>query len=273
MKKFLLFHTLIYLSVSAINAGNDNYPSGAASAGMGNASVTLQNLWSVSQNQAGLAGLEKIAAGVYYDRRFNLDETSVKSFALAIPVSNLGVFGAHINMFGFSLYNEKKLGVSYARKFGESLNTGVQLNYLSTTIAEDYGSNNALTVELGAQVRLLEGLSIGAHIFNPTQASLAEYDDERIPTILKIGLGYEFSPKLLAAIETEKDIDQEAMFKGGLEYRPVDQIYIRAGISTNPVMNSFGVGFLLNNLQIDIAATMHQSLGWSPHMSLTYTFN
>ena len=254
-------------------AGNDNYPSGAASAGMANASVTMQNLWSVSQNQAGLAGLNKISAGIYYDRRFNLDETSVKSVALAVPVSNLGVFGAHINMFGFSLYNEKKIGVSYARKFGELVNVGVQLDYLTTTIAEDYGSNNAIAVEGGIQVKIIEGMTVGAHIFNPTQARLAEYDDERIPTIMKFGLGYKFSSKLLVAVETEKDMDEDGMFKGGIEYRPVEQIYIRAGISTNPVMNSFGAGFVIKNLQIDVAATMHQSLGYTPHVSLTYTFD
>jgi len=273
MKKFILFLGLISVSANIVLAGNDNYPSGGAAAGMSNAAVTIQNLWSVSHNQAGLAGLDKIAAGVFYDRRFNLEETSVKSFAFAIPVKKLGVFGGHLNMFGFSLYNEKKAGISYARKFGEIVSVGVQLDYLSATIGEDYGSNNAIAVEGGLQVQLLEGLTAGAHIFNPTQARLAEYDDERIPTIMKFGLGYKFSSKFLASVESEKDIDNDAMFKAGLEYRPVEQIFIRGGISTNPVMNSFGAGFLIKNLQIDIAASMHQSLGWSPQMSLTYTFD
>ena len=272
MKSFLILLCLIHLVIIGY-AGNDNYPAGAAAAGMGHTGVTIQNLWAVSHNQAGLAGLDKITAGVYYDRRFNLDETSVKSFALALPVAKLGVFGVHFNMFGFSLYNEKKAGVSYARKFGESVNVGVQLNYLNTYIAEDYGSNNAIAVEGGARVVLMEDLTAGVHIFNPTQARLAEYDDERIPTILKFGLSYTFSKKVQAALETEKDIDQDAVFKGGIEYRPVDAIYIRAGISTNPVMNSFGAGFVVKNLQIDIAASMHQSLGYTPHMSLTYTFD
>lgn len=273
MNKFIIFSALLFLSADTVSAGNDNYPSGAAAAGMSNAAVTIQNLWSVSHNQAGLAGLDKIAAGVYYDRRFNLDETSVKSFAFAIPVKNLGVFGGHFNMFGFSLYNEKKAGISYARKFGEIVSVGVQLDYLTAAMGEDYGSNNAIAVEGGVQVRLLEGLTAGAHIFNPTQARLAEYDDERIPSILRFGLGYKFSSRFLATIESEKDIDHDAMFKAGLEYRPVTQIFIRAGISNNPVMNSFGAGFLIKNLQIDIAASMHQSLGWSPQMSLTYTFD
>ena len=270
-KFFTLCCCLLFFYVN-VKAGNDNYPSGAGPAGMGNASVTMQNLWSVSHNQAGLAGLEKIAAGVYYDRRFNLDELSIKSFGAALPVSKLGVFGIHVNMFGYSLYNEKKIGIGYARKFSEMVNVGVQLNYHTTSIAENYGSNNAFTVEGGIQVKLIEGMTAGFHIFNPTQASLAEYDDERIPTIMKFGLGYKFSTKLFAAIESEKDIDQEAMFKGGIEYRPVEQIYIRAGISTNPVLNSFGAGFIIGNLQIDIAATLHQSLGYTPQASLIYTF-
>ena len=64
MRKLLL----ATLSAAAINAqaGGDHLPMGARFAGMGNSGLALVDLWSVRLNPAGLAGLEKPMAGLFY---------------------------------------------------------------------------------------------------------------------------------------------------------------------------------------------------------------
>ncbi len=144
------------------------------------------------------------------------------------------------------------------------------MNYLTTRIGENYGNTSALAVEAGLQAQLSKELSIGAHIYNPNRAKVAAFNDERIPTIMRIGLNYTFSEKVFVVAETQKDIDYPANFKAGVEYRVVEVLYLRAGVSTGPVLNTFGFGLNLKQFRLDIASSYHSVLGYSPHVSLTY---
>ncbi len=260
-----------FLIVGTANAGNENPSIGARSSGMGNASVSLWDVWSAHQNQAGLGFVRDISAGAYYENRFLLKEISTKGGVVAIPVKG-GTIGLCISNFGYSLYNENKYSLSFAKAFGDKLSAGIAMDYLTTKIAEGYGSKGVFAAEFGIQAKPLQGLTIGAHVFNPTRAKISDYNDERLPTIIRFGGDYNFSDKVTLAVETEKDIAQKAIFKAGIEYKPVKEFYLRAGIGTNPTLTSFGFGLNLKNLKIDVAANYHQTLGFSPQLGLTYIF-
>ena len=261
----------IYLTIS-VYAGNEDFPIGARSAAMGNASVSLIDVWSAQHNQAGLGFLHDPSAGVYYENRFMLKELSVKGAVLAMPVKG-GTFGLCISNFGYSLYSENKYSLSFAKAFGDKFSIGIAMDYLSTKIAEGYGKKGVFAAEIGLQAKPMKGLNIGAHVYNPTRTKLADYNNERIPTIIRLGGDYTFSDKVTLAVETEKDIAQKAIFKAGIEYRAVKEFYLRAGISTNPTLSSFGFGINLKNFKLDISANYHQTIGLSPQLGMTYTFN
>ena len=267
-----IYLTLLVASIPFILiSGNENFPIGSRSAAMGNASVSLSEAWSAQHNQAGLGFVRDISTGVYYENRFLLKELSIKGAVLAVPVKG-GTFGLCITNFGYSLYSENKYSLSFAKAFGDKLSAGIAMSCLTTKIAEGYGSKNVFAAELGLQTKPLKDLTIGVHIFNPTRSKLAEYNNERIPTIIRLGVNYNFSDKVLLAVETEKDIAQRSIFRAGIEYKAVKQLYLRSGISTGPTLSSFGFGLNLNNFKIDISANYHQTLGISPQLSLTYTF-
>jgi hypothetical protein len=252
-------------------AGNENLPLGARSSGMGNASVSLSDVWSAHHNQAGLGFLRDFSAGAYYENRFLIKELSIKGGVAALPVKG-GTFGLCISNFGYSLYHENKYSLSFAKAFGDKLSVGIAMDYLTTKIGEGYGSKGVLAAEFGIQAKPLKGLTIGAHVFNPTRAKLADYNNERLPTVIRFGGDYNFSDKVKVAVETEKDIAQKAIFKAGIEYKPVKELYLRAGIGTNPTLTSFGFGLNLKSIQIDVSANYHQTLGFSPQIGLTYIF-
>ncbi len=259
------------LSFSPAQAGNENNPLGARSSGMGNASVSLNDVWSAHHNQAGLGFVRDISAGAYYENRFLLKEISIKGGVAALPIKG-GTFGLCISNFGYSLYSENKYSLSFAKTFGDKLSAGIAMDYLSTKIAEGYGSKGVLAAEFGIQAKPLKGLTIGAHVFNPTRSKLSDYNDERLPTIIRFGGDYNFSDKVTLAAETEKDMAKKAIFKAGLEYKPVKELYLRVGVGTNPTLTSFGFGINLKNLKIDVSGNYHQTLGISPQLGLTYTF-
>ena len=262
----IVFFFLIVLNVFAIH---DNKPVGARSAAMGNASVALSDFWSAHNNQAGLAYYKNIAAGFYYEDNFLIKELGLKYAAVVLPTKS-GVFGLTTSYFGYTQYNESKLGLAYSKSFGERFSAGIQLDYLSTRIAENYGNKGAVTFELGIRAQLSKNLYLGAHVFNPVNIKIAEYNDERLPTIMRLGLSYNFSEKIIACVETEKDINYDPVLKAGMEYHIIKEIYIRAGISTNPTLNTFGFGVEFKKLKFDFASSIHQTLGYSPQLSLIY---
>jgi len=270
-KKRTFLFIFIFISFHTFSA-NDNHPFGGRSAGMANASVTLYDFWAVSHNQAGIAKEESISAGFFYENRFGIKELGLGAVAFILPV-DAGVFGLNYSQFGYSKYNESKIGLAFAKNFAENLSTGIQLNYLSTRIADDFGSASTLTFEAGAIYQITTNLYAGAHIFNPIKREIGDYANERIPSVLKFGMSYVFSEKVVVIMETEKELYQNYNLKLGIEYKITEPIHIRGGIMTQNHQNAFGFGFYLNNFRIDIAASYHNVLGYSPQFSLLYMFN
>lgn len=269
LKRTLPLLFICFMSIGLF-AGGENFPVGGRSAGMANASVTLNDFWAIHHNQAGLTGIKNFSAGVYYENRFGLKELGIKAGAVVLPTKTAGVFGLSMTYFGYSQYNESKIGLAYAKAFGEKFSAGVQLDYLSTHIAENYGSHSAVAGEIGLRFQANKNLCIAAHIFNLNRAKLADYNDERIPTMVRFGLSYAFSEKVLVTAETEKDIQYDPVFKAGLEYHPIDVLYFRTGISTNPVLNAFGFGLEFKNFKLDFSTSYHQTLGFTPQFSLIF---
>ncbi len=271
---------ILFLSTNLLYAGDINSPTGAKSAALGTAGVTAIDIGSVQQNTAGFAEIKNVSGSLYYENKFMVPELRLSSFTFAFPSKKLGIFGLCINYFGFALFNQKKIGLAYARHFGEKFSAGVQINYLSTYIADNYGTRNAFTIEVGIQVRLSQHLRMGVHLYNPTRTKLAEYNDERIPTIMKLGFAYSFSDKVTCLVESEKDLSYRALFKFGIEYRIIKELYLRTGILHLPSINvmtnysilSFGFGLNIKKLTLDFASTLHPALGFTPHISLLYDF-
>ena len=270
-----LFITVIFFLLAfspQLNAQIGNDLVGARSAAMGGYNVTLSDVWSANNNQAGLGFMEDLSGGIYYENRFLLKETSYKAGAFVLPVK-AGAFGLSVTSFGFELYNETKAGLSYGMRFGDKFSMGVQLNYLNTKLSQDYGSKTSITGAVGIIAKLNKELSMGVHVYNPTRAKLAEYDNERIPTIMKLGLDYRFSDKVIFAVSTEKDVNFDAAVNAGLEYHITEILYLRGGISTNPTQYAFGIGMQLKDFKVDLSSSFHQTLGITPGISIIYTRN
>jgi hypothetical protein len=251
--------------------GNRNVPEGGRSAAMGTASVALDDFWSLQNNQAGLAFYNRPAAGAYFENRFLVKELSLKSGGVVLPV-NYGVFGIKLSYFGHALYNESKIGLAYARKFSDYFAAGLQLNYLITSIGDDYGSKGVATFEAGLMSKVNPNLTIGAHVFNPINTKIVEFADERIPAIFRLGAAYSFDNNILLTVEAEKETNFDPALKFGIEYRIIEEVFVRGGLSTNPGRYSFGFGLNFGRIIVDFSSSVHHVLGYSPQISMIYNF-
>jgi len=191
------------------------------------------------------------------------------------------VLGASFSHFGYTQYNEQMFGLAYARSFGTSFSAGIQLDYLSTKIGENYGTKGELTFEAGFISRLNDRTHIAAHVFNPLHIGISGNRTEEIPTIFKFGFAYAFTDRILATVETEKNISYKAGYRGGLEYNIREKVSVRMGYSTcpspsgssminYPAFYTFGFGLNLKRFTLDVSSSVHFVLGWSPHFSFIY---
>jgi hypothetical protein len=270
--KYVLFCSFFYSHFTDCRAGNDNYPLGARSAGVASASVIHTDVWSSVNNQAGLGYLEQAVAAVYYENRLNVKSLSVQAGAFAIPVGATTV-GVNYRYFGYSKYNESKFALAVGRKLWNKFALGIQMDYFHTHFSDDYGTYGNLCAEIGLLCEPVNNLIIGAHIFNLSQSKQKANAEERIPTIIRFGIGYSIGEKAVISAETEKDVRMDAVFKCGIEYIPINGLSLRCGVSTGHIYQyAFGLGYQWKFLSMDMAFSHHKFLGYSPHISIISKF-
>jgi len=254
---------------SVLNATAFAQNTNVTSNSLGGCGLTQTNVWSNLSNQAGLAEITQLSVGVSTKNSFGIKELSTHVAIFALPVSG-GVFGLNVAYTGFELYNETKIGLAFGKKLSKSFNVGIQADYLGIYADGSTNNKNSFTFEIGAQKRLMRDLTLGTHIFNPIAVKLNE--TEVIPTIFKLGLRYDANSKVSVFTETELENGENGILKAGVEYKIIEQLQLRTGFSTNPAKNTFGIGYTLNNIQVDIAINRHQLLGYSPQFSISSTF-
>ena len=248
-----------------------NQSSGARSLALGNANVTLFDVWSANNNQAGLGLVKGFSIGASYENRFGLSELGLSTLNMAVPFK-FGTFGLTVQQFGFSEYSENKFGLAYGMELSKKVRLGGQIDYYSIQIQEAQTANkDALAVELGLQVKATEKFSLAAHVFNLTNQELTGDFQEKLPMVLTIGLKYDFSKKLFAVVDLEKNIDLPANLKAGIEYHPVDAFYFRGGLNTYDFHFSGGLGVELKGFCIDLGFSHQTYLGYVSQIALHYS--
>ncbi len=261
---FLLFHVLTYAQTES---------HGPVSTAMGGVYTTTNDFWSSVNNQAGLAFIDNPTLGIGYNNEFLLKELATKYVGFAMPLKGAGTFGLQVSQFGFNLLNQTKIGLGYGMKFSESFSGGIQLDYFHLQLGDIYGSTGAFTFEVGAMYKMSEKWVLGAHLFNPVMAKLADYNDERMTTVLGAGVSFLASEQVQFAAEVEKSIENKASVKLGIDYSIMDFLNIRIGAASNPTQLAFGFGLDFNNFQLNFAGSYHQVLGVSPSTGIVYRFN
>jgi hypothetical protein len=256
---------IISFTCAYTQTGTETFPNGSRSIGLGNANVTIGDIWSIFNNSAGIAFLEHSQIAVGYDHRLNLHELTTFAAAMAIK-SRQGGWGIGVSSFGSELFSQQQVGLSYASKLGIT-SLGLKVDYLQTSI-EGGGTGRAAIVSLGGIAELTPVLFFGAHVYNLSGAGYSRLSTDKLPIIVKAGLSYRPSSALMVNLEAEKDILLPPLLKLGLEYAIAQKLYTRIGVNSDPSNLFFGIGFRPNAFQLDYAMGQHAQLGYTQHLSL-----
>jgi hypothetical protein len=209
--------------------------------------------------------MEESEIGAGFDHRYGIQELSTVDLALGWK-TNFGTIGLGMSRFGGKLFNQQQLGLGFSNTLG-IVSLGLKVDWQQTHI-EGFGSGNALILSMGGVAELGPKFFLGANFTNLNRAKLSQNNEQRLPTLVQMGISYLPSENLKILAELEKDIELDPIFKAGVEYQLKKWIYLRTGISSNPARLSFGLGLRKDQFGFDYAYGQNSSLGRTHHLSL-----
>lgn len=238
---------------------------------MGQATTAQSHHFSVFSNFAGIAGIRQTSVITSYDSYYGFEGLNTVSLAAVLPIEGDLAGGIAIQRFGDKLYNDLSISIGAAHQVNW-MKVGIKLNYAQ--IAVDAPSlsvsQKAFVVEIGGIARLSSKLAFGVHFYNLTQSRFNGRSKEQLPTVLKAGVCYTPSKSLEINVDAVKNTDAKIGIRAGLEYQPIEHLFLRTGFSSGPATSHFGVGLVAKQFKIDYAMHTHLSLGWSHHLGIAY---
>jgi hypothetical protein len=240
---------------------------GGRSAGLGYASATLHDEWSLLNNVAGLSKVNQPSAAFAYEARSGLIGANRMAAVMTAPVK-MGAAAFGLFRFGDDLYNEHVITLGYSNQFGMA-SLGFKVNYIQYH-AEGFGTRHAVSLNFAGLAQLTPQIAVGAYVVNLNQPKLSTLDDERLPTKLVAGVAFQPGRKLLILTELEKDLEYDPTVKWGMEYTVHKKVNFRTGFNLHPNTVFFGLGFLIRKLKIDYALQYNNALNIAQQASAVY---
>ncbi|WP_107038057.1 PorV/PorQ family protein [Brumimicrobium mesophilum] len=269
MKTLLITGFTLFFAV-AINA-QGWLSQGARVAAMANNGVTLIDAFSYHHNPGALGFIEEGSAGISYESRYALKELQTQSVAAAVPLK-VGVISVGGQFYGYDTYRTNRAGLGYSMRLSDKIAAGIQINYLSTRLDPAYGIKHGVSAEFGALAKLTDRVNLGFSVVNIGRTELSEYKNDRYGTILRLGISYQLLEELILVSEIEQEINFDTRLRAGIEYHPIDLLYIRAGVQGAPMDFAFGFGLNYERFKLDLSTQYNQILGWTPAASFVLDF-
>ncbi len=231
--------------------------------------MTLGDHYSLFNNVGGLARVKSHFVFGGYQNRFGIREFQVIG-AGAIYKTGLGNAGLGFHRFGDDLFSQQRLHLAIGNKF-QLVSLGLAADLIQYNVSS-VGTKRAIALEFGGIAEITSQLFFGAYIFNLNQVDLVKETGEKIPTVMKGGISYRPSEELFINVEVEKDLEFDEIIKAGLEYQIVENVFFRTGISSQPFLSAFGIGFHPKKLRFDYSYIDDSNLGSIHEVSLAYSF-
>lgn len=268
MNKLFILSLLLILRSNFCFAQNNLGPRLTA---MGMNSAAVKDLWNLESNPSGITNIKSSTLAINYSKFLFDNELSKQAIAFAVPFKN-NYLGASFQRYGITEYNEIKGGVALAKRFGDKLSIALKGNYHQIKIS-NYGATTGFSIDAGAIYDYNEVLTFGISINNPSMQKFnTKTVEATIPTILQAGGTYKASNKILIATNIKKELARPIDVGLGLEYKLIELISLRAGLTAKPFKQYVGLGLSYKKLMIDIAVENDPYLGYTPQIALAYAF-
>lgn len=245
--------------------------SGSAAA-MGGISVAINDPQSAFSSIAGLATLPSSNILLAVRQNIMAEGLTWAALATSSPLA-LGGYSVSLLYFGDASYNEQMLSFAYALPLSKILSLGAAIHYLRSATSDPYYDPfHHLTFSLALRYAPDDKLSISFRAYNPLAVATDELQGIHTPAIFTLGASYRLTNELLLAAEVEKNLLYDASLRLGLQYLFLKNYFLRAGLSTTPMLYSFGFGAKWESFGADLAFQFSSVLNPAPLLSVYYSF-
>lgn len=257
---------LIFSSLTASAGDPFRFSAGAGEAGTGYVCITKTGFWSSFHNQATLPYYQSFSAAINYENRFGIMELGTRTAGVIFPKGKAAL-ASILTHFGYYDFYRDMAGLACGLKLSDKLSAGIQIDYFSERVSGEYKNIQSLTFEAGLLFIPSENSRIGIHFFNPVPNSLRK---TYLPSTLRIGAGTNLNKSIFAGIEAEMSTNSQLIIRTGFEYEAAKKFWLRGGFSSENNSFSFGLGYLVKIVQLDIGFVTHEKLGVTSSLSLIF---
>jgi hypothetical protein len=246
--------------------GQDLYVDGnSAYAEWGSYNAGVTDAFAMLSNKAALARISAASVALSGERAYGLAEIARYRMAVVIPAgtSVVGLQGGY-SMAGY--FRESLVAINYARKLAKPADIGIQMGYQQSGVS-GYPQVAQVSAEIGLMLHLSPAINAGWNIRLPRRLD-AGTGAAALPFLYSMGIGFDPPGSWSAAVTVEKRPSAGVRGGVGCIYRPVPRVECRLGIRTGSMPLWFGCGIQLAGLRIDVSATVHERLGFTPAISL-----
>lgn len=249
-------------------AAFERIASGARGAAMGGSLVALAgNEWCAFVNPAALRTIEQRTLSLFYaPQPFEMKELAFGAAAYVEPTS-IGSFGLAATRWGFELYNETRLALSFAEEFVSGFYAGVNISYNALSI-RNYGSASTLGVDVGLLMDVSESVRWGFGALNINAPTIGAAK-EKLPQVFSTGVAFTPMPGASITASVMKDVRYPVELRIGLEYTLIEVLALRAGSTSDPNTLNAGLGVRVGFADFDYAFSSHSALGMTHQFSIS----
>ena len=264
---FLLMGGMVYNIASATD--NLRIPD-LRTLSIGGGGVTETSLY----NPALLANLTNHRLFANYYNRYSVSELATVSGGFYF-VNDIIPTGFEINSFGFDAYRESLFRFSMGKRVAEKWTIGIAVQYMLLQSELYTESSGRVSTDLGVTFQPVENVLTGLSILHLPSVKVGDENiDNKDITPYMVQLGFNWQVANTVLITTTAAYCEEDALAGsfGMEYMPAENFSIRAGLRTTPFKPSFGVGYRLGYVQLDVGALYHSVLGISMGLGISFSF-
>jgi hypothetical protein len=228
---------------------------------LGQSGTALTNdHWSLFQNPS-LMETDDYTVSFYAMRFAGIEELTDLAFTLQMDTP-AGRAGIGLHHFGFDLFREIRIRVGYGNRL-DLFHYGAALTYFHIEQGGGFGSAGALGIDAALAAQLGNRILFGATAVNLNQPAYGNSEEELYRS-LALGFSYQMTNEILFLFDVVKDVRFPISIRSGIEAEIVTGFYIRAGITTEPLTWTAGIGLKTGTISINIAVQQHDPLGLSP---------
>lgn len=207
-----------------------------------------------------------------YANRYGVKELSTYAGMFNFPNKYLNA-GIYVSRYGFRSYNETLASINAYRSLSSWMGLGVRVSYLHLHHSESASDRSLVTADIGIRLKPTERLVLSVLAVNPFCIEMkADGQKMEVPVILSVGGNYLFSDTFSTVVEVEKDFAYPVVCRCGMEYVPIEELSIRAGMYGKPFTPTFGLGLKLASFSIDLAFDRHPVLGFRSFCGLSFNY-